>query len=175
VRRRGFTYVEMLLVILVMTLIAGLVMPNLIMRKKSRDEWKFRQELRSLGKGAKSRATEIGRTVSLSFDKTQNQVQIIELDINGSEKVTNTLDMPTGLTPVRFVGNQDEQVGNSWRVPFSSDGNTTGGGIQFQSDDRTWSLVVSPTDETIKDLDGPLPDFSYDTWPAGSNVPPTSS
>ena len=174
-RRRGFTFVEMLLVIMVMLLISGLVMPNLVTRKRNRDAWEFRQELRSLGMNAKARATEIGRTVSLSFDKSKNQAQVIELDVNGSEKVTHTLDMPPGLTTSRFVGNQDEQVGNQWRVPFYSDGNTTGGGIQFQSDDRTWSLVVSPMDETIKDLDGPMPDFTYDTWPAGSNVPPSSS
>lgn len=173
--RRGFTFAEMLFVIAVTLAIAALIMPNLVARKKSRDAWEFRTELRSLGRNAKSRATEIGRTVTLSFDKTLNQVQVIELDVNGSEQIARTLDMPQGLTPERFVANQDEQVGDAWRVPFYSDGHTTGGGIEFQEDDRTWSLVVSPIDSTIRDLDGPLPDFEYETWPAGSNVPPSSS
>jgi type II secretory pathway pseudopilin PulG len=174
-RARGFTYIEVLVVILITLLLAALVMPNLIARKRSRDEWSFRTHLRSLGKDARSRAIEIGRMVSLSFDKTKNEVQVIEIDINGAEKQTQALAVPDWLTPERFVADQNESIGDSWRVPFYSDGASSGGGIEFKSDQGSWSLVVSPLDQTIKDLDGPMPDFTYETWPAGSNVAPSSS
>jgi Tfp pilus assembly protein FimT len=164
----------MLFVIAVTALIAGLIMPNLIIRKQGRDEWEFRTSLRSIGKNAKSRAVEIGRTVSLAFDKSKNQLQVIELDQLGSEKITKTVDMPSWISVTRFVANQDESVSDQWRVPFYSDGGTTGGGLQFQVGERTWSLVVSPTDASIKDLDGTLPDYTYESWPAGDNVAPSS-
>jgi type II secretory pathway pseudopilin PulG len=168
----AFTYIEVLLVIVITLLVAALVMPNLVTRKASRDEWAFRNNLRSLARDAQSRALEIGRTVSMSFDKTKQQVQVIEVDINGAERITHTLEVPTAIVASRFLADQNEEIGDSWRVPFYSDGLTTGGGIQFKTGERTWSLLISPIDATPKDLDGPLPDLSFESWPAGSIVAP---
>ncbi len=171
---RGFTYIEALIVIVITVLVAVLIMPNLVAQKLSRDEWVFRTDLRSLAKDARSRAIEVGRTVTLTFDKTKNQVQVLEIDANGSEQTTHTLPVPEWMTPARFLADQNEAVGDQWRVPFFGDGLSSGGGIQFKNGERVWSLVISPTDSTPKDLDGPLPDLSFETWPAGSNVPPSS-
>jgi len=169
--RRGFTYVEMLVIIGINVIAAALIMPNLITDKARRDVWAFRSQLASLARQARSTAIESNDETSLSFDQNKNCFELVESHQNTAPTVVRTLDLPNGVTADKFAADQNESAAQVWEVPFYTDGTTPGGGVQFGPAEHTFCLMIRRATAEPIVQDSELPDISQESWPAGGYAP----
>lgn len=170
-RNRGFTYVELGLVVAILFVFASLMLPNFVRLAKSRDLRLFKTRLAALAKEARTRAVQSGDTVALSYDKDSTKLQAIEENVDHGTFTLDELAMPDGVAATQFSANREESPSDGWRLPFYADGASAGGGIQFEADDQPFYLYVAKGDARPKVQDGPLPDTAFDQWPAGGYAP----
>jgi type II secretory pathway pseudopilin PulG len=166
--RRGFTYIEAVVIIAITLILASLAMPNLIAMKHSRDEWDFKSRLRSLALECRSRAIDTGDLVNVQYDKEQRTLEASEQKTSGENQPLNTLKIPDGIEATKFSAAQTEDAEAQWSLPFYPDGTSGGGGIEFQSDSAHFSVAVSRRDGKPQLYERGLPDLSRDHWKAGS-------
>jgi Tfp pilus assembly protein FimT len=174
VRRRGFTYVEMTVIVLILFLFAAEIMPNLVRQKESRDIWAFKTRLSALALKARSRAIETGNVVALYYAKDPAAVRIVMEGRQGEQMELQSLAVPDKVKATKFDTNKDEALGNEWRLPFYPDGGTSGGGVQFEWEGATFCLSISKAEAKPRILEGPLPELELETWPAGGYAPRSS-
>jgi len=167
VRRRGFTYIEMLVIIGINVIIAMLIMPNLITDKARRTTWSFRDQLTSLAREARSTAIETNDETSLTYNQPDNAFELVIAKQNVPPQVLRTLPVPDGVTPEKFMADQNESNSQVWAVPFRQDGTTSGGGVQFGPDEHPFCLIIRRATAESLTQDTVLPDLSQESWPAG--------
>ncbi len=153
--------------ILIVAILAGFAYPSMVREADSRSHRLFKIQMRSWALAARTRAIETRATVALNYDKNARALQTIEEDSQGASKPLPDLKLPDDLQAEKFAADSNESPPDGWRVPFFSDGSTTGGGIQFQVGETTYSLIIDKATGAATTVDGRLPDLSYETWPAG--------
>jgi type II secretory pathway pseudopilin PulG len=168
---RGFTYVESGAVIIVLTLLAMLAMPNVFAMQNSRSLRLFKTQVQALAKDAKSRAMESGDKVLLVFDKATNSIQSVDESSNGTRTKIKQAELPEGTSTVKFTADQADSPTDTWEVPFYPDGTSAGGGVEFKSGEESFSLAIQRVDSSASVEDGPVPDLADDSWPAGGYAP----
>lgn len=167
----GFTYVELVVVIVITALLATITIPSLTAMRKGAEERQFRRALLDIAVRARSRAIDAGGIVALSVDKSTNDLVAVEESLGtGTQRPLQRLATPAAITNVKSTFDQNTSEGEDWTVVFYSDGKSTGGGIEFEAYGKHFSYVVSPTDGRPRVIDGPLPDLGQERWPAGSYV-----
>jgi Tfp pilus assembly protein FimT len=166
-RSSAFTYVEGLACIAIVLIMAGLTLPNVVREAESRSHRLFRDKLKTWVYAAKSRAIQTRTTVGLSFDKDSENLKTIEEDSQSVSKPFPDLQLPDGVTATKFAADSYESPSDGWRVPFFADGSTTGGGIQFTENNDQYCLIVDAQSGEPNVVDGPLPELSLQSWPAG--------
>lgn len=166
--RRGFTYVELVVVIAIILLAAAMISPRVSAMKEGRVVREFKTSIRDLASRARSRAIDSGDLVYLSYDKTSNRLSAVERNSEGTERPLQQLTSPTRIKPLKFTADKNASQGDNWQVPFFADGTSLGGGIEFEEGDRHFSFVVNPADGQSRIVEGPMPDLSLDRWPGGT-------
>lgn len=83
--RRGFTLVEILLVLLILTVIVGLTAPNLSRSLTKHQFEKSAEELLNLMRYAQSRAITRGHSVRLVFNDENTEYWLAEDSVSGSD------------------------------------------------------------------------------------------
>jgi Tfp pilus assembly protein FimT len=170
-RIRGYTFAEAGVCIVIVLLLAAVVFPHVANEADSRAHRLFKLKMRSWVVAAKARAIETRTTVALSYDKNARSLNAIEEDSQGVSRPLPDLELPSDVDAVKFSADANESPSDGWRMPFFSDGSTTGGGIQFQNGEKLYSLVIdAPTGEATI-ADGKLPDLSFESWKAGGLQP----
>jgi len=74
--RRGFTYVELVVVVAIIAVVSALIVPRMASIRQGQDERAFRAGLRDLASQARSRAIETGDIVTLAYDKSTSKVHV---------------------------------------------------------------------------------------------------
>lgn len=169
-RRPGHTYIEMLAVVGITLMIAVLIVPNLVAQRDSRSVWDFKTRLVDMAKEARSKAIESGDTIALYYQEDPKAVREVEESSDGTQHEIRDLALPESLSTTKFDADTSEATTGQWRLPFFSDGGTAGGGIEFKDGDQIFSFLVARSDRSPTVTDGPLPDLSLDTWPAGGDA-----
>ena len=171
---KGFTYIEMLVAVFVVMLMASIAVPNIVEFHQSQDLRTFKAKLIAYAKEARSIAIDSGDTVTMTYDKDAKQIEIVDQTSSGQTLPVHRLKMPDNVTAKRFSSEQqgasaeEGTEGSAWKVSFYSDGACAGGGIEFSERDEPFSFVLQRTGSEGRIVDGPLPDLSLDQWQAGS-------
>lgn len=168
---RGFTLIELTVVVAVLSLLAAAIMPNLASFERGRQLRSFLTNLPLMAARAREMAISYGYPVDLEYDDGANQLVIHSKDQNGDDQTLSTLALPSGFSASRFMLGQNESDGSSWKLAFYPDGTSDGGGLELRKPDNTiLSLHVFANDGRSELLNDSLPDPKQDSWPAGDYV-----
>jgi Tfp pilus assembly protein FimT len=163
---------EMTIVITLLALFAALIIPNLASEKSGREARQFFVKARNLMLEAKTRALSDGITRTIRLDDTGGRLVVERVSAGDGldEEQTTTeeraLDLPDGVTGSAFRVEKDDSTSAEWDIRFFADGKARAGGVSFTSNDRVISLTVDK-EGLVKQIDGPLPDATDETWDAG--------
>jgi len=166
--RHGFTLIEVILVIMVLSIMAALVVPRLIAIKNSRDLMSLEASIARLPTLARNAAVSSGKPVTLQISgdalvMQQSQTdgtttQMKQVSFNNLITVDNT---QLGSKPVDPT---------AWTWTAYPDGTSDSGGLEFTEGKAQKSLVI-PRDRNVRWVDGALPDTTGDEWTAGDLLP----
>jgi type II secretion system protein H len=110
-QQAGFTFLELMLVLLIMGLLAGMVAPTLSSLKKERDLYAAAQVAATATNFARSLAVTTGRRSRLGMDRETSRMDLlVEEDPMGDPGNFTRRDWPTGLTGTLPKGIHIEQV-----------------------------------------------------------------
>jgi len=170
--RRGFTYVEVGMVIAILVVMAAMIVPAVVRSQTAQKRRLFRQDLLSLMTEARAKALASGSTVSVTYDKEENVLKAVAEGTNGQTQEVRTIAIPQDLHAAKFSADKYESPPDGLRLPFYLDGTTTGGGVEFDAAEGyagdPFSLIVGRSDARARIIDGPLPDMASDRWKAGT-------
>lgn len=163
--RRGFTLIEMSVVVLIIALLAAAVAPNLVSLKTGRELRQFRSDLRQLAAQTRESAISTGKELDLSFGSNRFSVQPADTE---STVVPRTLAVPDVVTTNRFeLAGADSSEGE-WTLRFYPDGTTDGGGVELREGQNAFALQIKKSGEVLV-VDGNLPDTTAEKWQAGEH------
>ncbi len=167
-KTKGFTFIEMLVILVVLGLITAAATPNLIAFTKARDRKAFQLELKTLCLDAKQRAITTGTNYKISFSESENQVELRQA-IEGEEPdALKTIPVPEDYeaTNLDLAGRIQEST--SWEVVYYDDGTCDAGGIEFASGNDVFCWLIDPKTGLGKIQAGSLPDATTEKWEAGT-------
>lgn len=174
---RAFTYMEMMVSILVVLLISALVIPRVVAFLQSRAQKDLEGSIIRLPNEARADAIKAQMPVSISIQDNQLVVQEEPpagvQTVNGTQQQANTA--PTVLTQVD-LGNtlqiasvqkngQPADTG-TWKWMVYPDGSADDAGIEFAEGNVTKTLLMPAYGDSTW-LNGPPPSQSPTMWPAG--------
>lgn len=160
--RRAFTLVEIILVVTVLALVSAMVAPTLVSMRATSERRAAMSGLRHIAADAREQAIRRGLTTELVYDESLRQFQIVGADSDGTSQTFSTQNLPEGLEPQRFQMEGEDVAAVDFRLRFSPDGHSNGGGIEFND----FSILVDQ-DARYRLLDGALPSPQDQSWEAG--------
>jgi prepilin-type N-terminal cleavage/methylation domain-containing protein len=167
---RGYTLIELSVVIAVLALLAAGVVPMLTSIGRSQTYYSFLNKLGTIGAQAREQAIALAKPVDLEFDSSNNQFKIHTLDDNGGDTSLQTLQLPDGFAADRFQLSGRESDAGEWKLNFYPDGSSDGGGVQVTQGNNTITLYSDSQTGRTTLTHEPLPDPSTLTWTAGDYI-----
>ncbi|MFY9233858.1 MAG: hypothetical protein WAO58_05280 [Fimbriimonadaceae bacterium] len=164
--RRGFTLVELTMIVGVLAIMAIIVVPRIQAMEDGAEYRHFRLGVRRIANEAKTLAVSRGEPVSVAYDETEGALSLIVESQDQSIVNLQSLPLGTGVEAVEFVAENAQSTPSEWRLRFYPDGRSDGGGILFQSANQTFFLAAD-TSGRVRFDDGILPDLSSERWSAG--------
>lgn len=187
--RRGYTYIELTVTLVVLLLIVGLVMPNLKHLAEGQEIASFKTDLKTLPVSAREYAVSRGQTVQVAYDDGNSEITISAIeetsstsdsassrntltsalstssdDTEGTE--LRTITVPSTVKATTFMLEGSDADASSWSLRFYADGTSEAGGIGFEARDYKFALTVRD-DGRGATVDGDIPDLSTEKWTAG--------
>jgi prepilin-type N-terminal cleavage/methylation domain-containing protein len=170
--RRGFTLIEITVVVALIALFASLIVPNLASEKAGRERRAFYVNLENLVVDARETAIETKRTVNLRYDDSAEEFylnQELEDDAEGTEQeIGKRIHLAEGMRTSEFRADDQTASSGDWSIAFYSDGTSDGGGVAIMDGERQFAFVVNDRGG-YEAVDGGLPDPTENKWPAGEN------
>lgn len=184
-RRRGFTFLEISVVVFLIILLSSLVLPSTVAVLRSQQALDFRVNLSALMQEARRQALESGRATTVRFG-TENTVGWEFLDDPDENATTDeeldreeerTIDQPDGLQQVvrptesvsftQFELDRETVDEANWRVGFYPDGTSDQAILEFEQDGQAFVLVVDPKSGIAKLQLGRRDEIEETEWEAG--------
>ncbi|GDX40414.1 hypothetical protein LBMAG21_07060 [Armatimonadota bacterium] len=162
--RRGFTLIELSVVIVILALFAMLVVPNFVAMRRSRAYFDLEAS--------------IARTPVDTYNEARSSHRPVQLRIEGSALIMERLttdsdpqqvkrvDFTSDIQVDRTLLNGDSTDISSWKWTVYPDGSADAGGVEFLVGASRKSLVLHK-DGKSQWLSGDLPDATEDKWQAG--------
>lgn len=173
-RRRGFTLIELSVVIVILAMFAAAVVPNLARTVTSSQDRSYRQSLLTLVQKAHTEAIMRGQTVSLSV--AESGALQIAVQQDDQQEVIRQVDANDGQEIAKFMLKGEEVADSDWIVQFYADGKCDGGGFQVGQGNAAFSYQIRRSDGRVRLNSGEL-DVNNDPeseWEAGQFEPSTS-
>lgn len=173
VRRAGYTFIEMLVVVVILAMIAAIASPRLAASLHSHNVARYFQSIERLCVEARNLAAESGRSVQLVAE-TEGGIALQQTDQESGDPVT--LRSVAAIQEVELTAyhqSGDEVGQDEWQVLFYPDGTADLGGLQFSlgfADER--SLIVDPQTSRGRVSVGAYQDNAPESqkWEAGDRV-----
>jgi prepilin-type N-terminal cleavage/methylation domain-containing protein len=166
--KKGFTLIEISVVIVLLALLAALIMPNLVAVKASRERNAFRSELRRLAVSAREDAILRSSIRVLRYEDGSNAFLTSTVSEDGTPADSGrSVALPEGVRVDSFRVGAREVAGGEWEMRFQIDGSTEGGGVELSDGAFVYSLRFAE-DGTVRLLEEELPNLSDERWSAGS-------
>lgn len=159
---RGYTLIEMIVVVTVLALVAAMVMPSLVSMKASSDRRDLMSGVRRIAADARERAIRSGVTTEIIYDDSAKELQIQEEQTDGTTNTLTRQRMSSGIEPERFQISGKDATSTDFKLTFTPDGHSVSGGIEF----KDFSIYVDQNGN-YRFIDGPLPDPTDQSWQAG--------
>lgn len=173
VNRRGFTFVEMSVVVSLIALLATAILPRILAVQKSQTDTAFRVGLARLVQVARNEAVARKTTVELAVDGDQIGWQIPEdsaTDTESSEEATGlqgAISLPDGGELADFQLAFEDVEEDEWSVGFYPDGTSDEAAVAFTLAGREWLLRIDGETGTGRVTTGTIDDVADDSWEAG--------
>lgn len=172
-KRGGYTFIEMLVVVVIIAMIAAIASPRLAASLHSHNVARYFNSVERLCVDARRMAAESGRSVQLVADQ-EGTLSLQQTDVETGDPVA--VSSVAGIAEVELASYHSStgEVGqDEWEVLFYPDGTADLGGLGFSlgfADDRT--LVVTPTTGRGRVLPGTFDENAPQTqkWEAGDRV-----
>lgn len=165
---RGFTYIEMLVVLSILLLLIAVVRPNLVNLRQNQDRVIFKERLRVFASEARLRAQSQAHVVSLGYDKTAKEFRMTDEATDGTRTEVQRLALPEGGATVKFSADKYESSGDVWRVPLYADGLSAGGGVEIVLGGESSSFIIDRNTGLAHWITTKLDDLPPDRWKAGT-------
>ena len=190
-REEGFTFVEVIVITIILLIMAAIIIPNYLAYQRSASEKELEASIARLPLEAKNEAVKLQTPVAITVSDSALILQE-EPSASGSSSYaqsasslgTNTTTLSTssdpGTTPIQLqeinlgstlqianveMNGQSSDTGSfMWTV--YPDGSADEAGIEFTEGTVHKSLVLTSTGDS-RWITGDLPDQSQDQWPAG--------
>jgi len=168
-RRRGFTFVELSVVIIVMAMFAALTVPNIASTIESGKRRGFRQAVLSLIREARAEAVSRKQPVAMSYTDDGFELTVTT---NDQDEVIKSIDKVDGVDASHFTTNGDETADTSWRCSFYPDGTCDGGSFEFDEASDSQTVTIAKRDGHILLNDGQYDESTNpdQEWDAGGYV-----
>jgi hypothetical protein len=153
----------MITVITVLVVVSIMVVPNLVSMQSASDRRDAISGIRRAPADAREKAIQKGQTMQLVYDEPTHELQVQQVGNDGAAAPVSHFPITQDLEPVRYELAGKESSATDFKLLFSPDGRSNGGGIEFTS----FSLTVD-TSGAIRFIDGPLPPPEDERWEAGS-------
>lgn len=154
--RRGFTYLELGVVILVLSLFAAVAVPRITAMLESQESHAFRSRLVLMLGEAREQAITRGESVEVAFDGASFQV-----GENENLPMPEFVSIAQGMLDGVDLGSED------WSARFYPDGTSTSLSLEFLEAGEPWHITVNPT-TAIGDWGwGSVPETGQTRWEAG--------
>jgi Tfp pilus assembly protein FimT len=163
--KRGFTLIELGVVITVLILVAFAVWPSIFAMQRSREYRDFRLGVRRLATFARESAITRKEPVSLAYDDGARQLRVVAE--GEQESVLETITAPESVTAGPYSQGGSDTNSADWRLRFFADGSSEGGAVQFQSGQDTFYIAAREAGE-VRFGEGEMPNLGNEKWQAGT-------
>lgn len=174
---RGFTLIEMTVVVTILAMMAALIVPNLVAVRRGQQARELEAALLRLPTEARNEARRSGTAVTLRMEGETLVMERAPLTEDGiadpeaDPESIRRVDLPEGvrLDAARQARENIDTASWSWVV--YPDGSADAGGLEFAQGDgaenrRTLLLPAGPAEEA-RWQDGPLAEETEERWTAG--------
>lgn len=175
--RRGFTFVEISAVVVVIALMALLAYPYIQSTERSQNSLLFRVELSNKFAQARRLAIEQkvpyeisiqeGTTINLAPRPLTEDEQFSQTNTQTAEPVTETLAIPAEVSVDVFRLNDIDVSESDWRATFFPDGTADPSTAEFTQLGRVYRVVVDDFNGSVTIEPGLLDDRPQEKWQAG--------
>ncbi len=171
-RGRGFTLVEMIIIVFLLLLIATAVAPNLFALLRARHLQDLEGRVARLPTQARNAAVRNQTPVQLSVDGTSLDLETVASD--GTTDLIRQVKLGSAIEVDSVQKDGQAADTGSWHWTVYPDGSSDDGGIEFVEGAKRLALVL-PAHGDSRWLRGDLPDQDTNRWPAGTLQPHTQS
>ena len=163
-RQRGFTLIEMTIVITILALTAALIVPRVSAIKDSRAFHDQEAAIIRLPREARNEARRSGQPVTLRV--SSNTLVIERTPSQDSSQVVKQLSLGSSFVVNRAQkGSEDTDI-SSWTWVAYPDGSSDKGGLEFTAGGKAKYLLLPSQGNALWD-DGNLPPSAQERWKAG--------
>jgi len=183
-RNRGFTFVEMVLVIIMVIMFSAIVFPSVIAVQRSQSASGFRIGLENVAQIARRQAVLQNRATVLKFgsnneigwDYVEDPVETDTQSTNSNTQQEDAIELGqvrNGISLVEnteFTGyrrNELDESQSEWQVGFFPDGTADRAVAEFTQDGKSYILIISPLNGASNIVEGTLDDYEGEGWEAG--------
>ncbi len=179
-RRRGFSIVEVSIVVFLIIMLTSIFAPSLGAMMRGQAAIGFRQELESVAQRARTEAIRQNRATVVKFN-TNGQIgwdfleeattdQQINQDANANVElgqVRNAISPTSDTAFATYELNKENVQQSEWQVGFYPDGTADRAFLEFTMGDLTYVFVVNPQSGSTRVIQSTISDQEEDEWPAG--------
>lgn len=172
-RNRGFTLVEISLVVIVIALISTIAIPRMLSMRVGHEFAIYRVGLVSMAQKAKRSAMQQQVPFVLQFNGDNLTIQElnpteIQLEEQAGAAQSGSLTNIAGTEFTAFQVNGETVTQTDWQVTFYPDGTADKAGLEFDQKGRIWHFKINPLQGRATVEEGQLIDEQEDSWEAGT-------
>ncbi len=147
----------------VLALVSIAVVPSIVGMRATSDRRETMANIRRLAATARERAISSGQTTQVIYDDSLKQFQIQDVASDGTATTASTIQLLASIEPTRFQLADKDSSSSDFKLTFTPDGKSNGGGVEFSN----FAITVG-TNGLSKFITGTLPDPTDQVWQAGN-------
>ncbi|HMS55164.1 MAG TPA: type II secretion system protein [Fimbriimonadaceae bacterium] len=168
--RRGFTFIEMITVTVVLALAATLIAPSLSSSMKAQARRTFLRGLPRLAAQARQQAIDSGAVVTMAMEGNAVTLSMGSGDQEEESRSIERLNVPQDLSLTDYRLNGQEVGDGDWFVRFFSDGTSDSAALVISENGGTLLYRVNANNAVATLGAGDVNEEVIDRWPAGDYV-----
>jgi type II secretory pathway pseudopilin PulG len=185
-KRHAYTLIEMVVVTAIIMIMAGLILPNMVAVKASRELRSEQAALQRLPTEARNEAVKVKQIVDLRIEgdyiimertdpQTTSTTEVKRIPIGNQLSPQAAQLLTAGIVPSPNATSAGSSDVASWKWQAYADGTSDSGGLTFTVGGSQQQSLVIPADNQAHWIVGPLPQPTDQSWTAGDLEQRTST
>jgi len=168
VNRRGFTLVELSVVIVLIALFAATILPKLVVVRDSQRAAAFRTEITRFFREARENAVTRRAVIEVRYDgDSWEMVQLPSETEDAEEEQLSQLGMLAGTSATAFRMNDADVAADEFLVRCYPDGTVTDAVLEWGGEGETYVLNLDGPSGRVTMRRGTIENQAEEDWPAG--------